>query len=303
MSTGPQDDDLEALASGALSLDQLMAQSGVKRMGGVAKSKPRPKKAPKAPKARARTAARPVAPSPSAPVERPVDPQVAELRGRIQVADARVATLEAELAAVRAELAEASASLADKGDAMALLEARVADRDVTTLTALLEARGLRGDQRGVALRALIDAHRWEELVGLLDVLDVQRARRVLDHHLALHCGAEDCPVPDHLAALPVPRDRCELCAGLGRTGVLRAISDELLLSGVTRVALLRGPTSHLRLLTGQLDPRIEARRVRSADEVGDAQLVLAWGDAPPDALAVAGGVADVLETLRAWNRR
>ena len=283
MAGGPLDDELEALATGRLSFDDLMKNSGVQRMGGTPKATPkRPAKAPaKAPQP---------APAPVA------DPRLAQL-------EAKVASLTGQVEALTADLASATQSLTAATDQLAAAEQRLTERETFTLAQLLDERGLRGDVRGLAIRALIDAHRWDALAGLLDVVDLRRARRVVAHHLVLHCGEGDCPLPEHLAAVSTGRPRCELCGGRGQQGLLRAVSDALLLSGVTRVALLNGPTAQLRVLIDGLDERVECTRIRTLDEVGDAQLVLAWGEAVEGAVVVERGLASVLDAVTAWSER
>ena len=295
------EDSLEALAAGELDFDQLMSQSGVSRLGGPQKKASKPKVASPAPQAKAKAEA-PARPRPRSGAEeraQAYEERAGELERSLgaesearRSADARVLELEAENAALRARLGEAERRL---GVASARLDEQ---RDRPSVRELLEARGLAGlDSRGAAIRALVDARRWEELAELLDVIDEPAARAVLSAHLVLHCGRADCPPPDHIARVPVAERRCELCAGKGQAGLMRDISDTLMLAGINRLGLTGGPPAQVRLLADGLDRRLELLRGAAAQE---AQLQVAW-NVEGEGIRVDGGLAALAEALRSWS--
>ncbi|HJN73330.1 MAG TPA: hypothetical protein QGF58_05285 [Myxococcota bacterium] len=300
------EESLEALASGDLDFEQLMAQSGVERLGDKPPAKGKTTRQPGAP------AQKPARPTPKAEAARPGPPRSgAEERARAY--EARTEQLEQTLDVERGQRKSAAARIADLEANVAELNSnlelataklRVASarldeqRDRPSIGELLGARGLEGmDARGAAVRALVDARRWESLAELLEVVDEPSARAILAAHVVLHCGRPDCPAPPHAARVPVTEERCDLCAGQGQAGLLRDISDTFLLAGVTRIGLVGGPPAQVRILSNGLDRRLELLRGQRAAE---GQVQIAW-NVGSEGIAVDGGLAALAAALKAWS--
>ena len=301
------EESLEALASGDLDFDQLMSQSGVRRLDKASAAKKRPTK-PAQQKAQPQKAQPQKAPpTRAAPVPgRPrsgVEERAQAFEARTRQLEETLGTERSERKAERAHTAELESALstavAERDEArrkLGVASARLDEqRDRPTLGELLAERGLVGvDAQGAAVRALVDAHRWEELAELLEVVDPEGARAVVAAHVVLHCGRADCPPPPHTGRVPVAEERCDICGGLGQAGLLRSISDTCMLAGVTKIGLVGGPPGQLRILVDGLDRRLSLLR---GDAASSAQVVVYW-NVPGDGVTVDGGLAALAAALK-----
>lgn len=296
--------------------DNLMAQMGVKPIGGAGAKGSRP---PKAPEGRGRPAANtaqpapmaPMAPSgPALPVSRPGAPATPSL-----AEDPRLVPLRAEASALRASLAEERAraeGLEAERDALRQqLEAAAVEREELDehrkslqralsaastsgpkappeLQELLIERGLKpATEADTLLRAVAEAHVGGELVALLQAADGARAEGWLEDHVALVCGGERCPPPPGRAILIVPSARCEICGGSDVRRAVRLFVDATLMSGATRVTIVGGsPKYHRTLrelvshrsLTVDLVPGNARRTMKQAQaDLNRSNLVIIWG--------------------------
>lgn len=131
-------------------------------------------------------------------------------------------------------------------------EARVALPD------LLYQRGLRGlDESCRVLRSLLESHDLDPLLPLLEVVGPARLSWVLDERLVLCCGLQGCRVPEGAIGLAVSPSRCDLCSDQSFESSAHRFSDACLLSGLTRILLVGGPSMLHRSLRELVDRRVQ----------------------------------------------
>jgi hypothetical protein len=223
------------------------------------------------------------------------DPVAAEQQRDQGEAD-QVAALQQVLLETREELEAARA----EREHLASLLAEPAEQE-TSLQALMQERGLRGQEEGQrAMLALLHVRRWEGLEALLGVTRLQAAREILALGMFLHCGREECPVPETCAVVQVPPGRCEVCAG----GSVRwdTLNDALLLGGIREWVVLGGHPHVQGLLREHVDRRVEVRTFPPhapvpggrGGHLKEARLLLQWAPEPGKDETLLGCSADSL---------
>lgn len=165
----------------------------------------------------------------------------------------------------------------------------------TALTAVLDARGLRGQDEHVrALAALAASRLLGDLLPRLRVEDPAAAERWLRERLVLTGGA----VPEGLgAAVTVAPERADLPdAGTLQRRIARA-GELLLLNGLRRLLVVGGRTQWHRLLKAGMDPRIEAKfqAALRAEPEEPTDAILLWGVTVPPEVREAVGRSFVIE--------
>ena len=305
-------------AAAAEDFETLMRAEGVQRLG----SSRKPATAARASSPRAPVAP-PLALSRPAPQRRPVPPprpapkrasrsDTAQLLDRIETLQDRVQALEAALAKEERRTVDTGADTDRARSALVTLFGHLEDRDrvidtlrrrladvgspdeaETPLGADLEARGLKGRyEHAAAVRALLDARRWPDLAASLAVARPRVLQALLRERLVLQCGRPRCAVPRFTVPVRVPPSRCEICAGEDLPNTMRRLSDELLLSGATRLLILGGGPGEHRLLAEMLDERVSLVGISGrapvvpGEALESAGVVVLWSGAEPDAALV-----------------
>lgn len=242
--------------------DELMAKMGVEKLGRkTARKKPEASEPPR-PKPKPKVAT-PKAPEPAPPKRDEREQQLAEA----------LATIEA----LRKDLEEAR---------------RPPPEDPSSLSALLETRGIRGadESRGL-LEALAQARLTDALLGELVVRHPDRIAGFLRDKVLLSCGRPECPTIPGLAVLVVPAERCDACGGADVDRARRRFQDACLVHGILVVGVVGGSVRDQRLLErASTHHRLALRVFGSAADAraAGAQLVIAWNvpvEAGPRAIA------------------
>ncbi|MCB9744863.1 MAG: hypothetical protein H6741_04045 [Alphaproteobacteria bacterium] len=147
---------------------------------------------------------------------------------------------------------------------------------IGSLSEMLLARGLKGeDEAASAVRALMQARRWEQVAGQLTPEHPESLRALLQDRLLLHCGRESCATPPGSVPVHVAASRCECCGGGDLARSLRRLGETLLLNGMRRVSLVGVSPAWARVITEQLDARVELVLLQGAPSA-ECQLLLAW---------------------------
>ncbi len=204
-----------------------------------------------------------------------------------------------DLASERAEIAAERASLASDRARLAAERAQAATQRYasqgTPLVELLESRGLRGpDEQERALGSLAASRQLRTFLASLRTTDPEGLGRILAERIVLAAGPSTMP---GAAVVVVGAERAELPEREDVERDLKAISEQLMLLGLRRVAVVGGPARWHKLLRDGLDARIELRfqpgglRTRAAAEsdVTRIDLVVLWATPiAPDAQEVYG---------------
>lgn len=236
-------------------------------------------------------------------------------RAHLQQQRGELAGERAELAAERASIATERARLA--ADRAAAASARAASHGAAVVD-LLESRGLRGpDEQERALGSLAATRQLRSALPSLRTTDPEGLGRLLAERVVLAAGPAAMP---GAAVVVVGSDRAELPDQEQIDRDLRAISEQLMLLGLRRVAIVGGPARWHKLLREGLDPRIELRfhpgglrtRADAETDVTRIDVVVLWATpVAPEAHEVYGTsraivvevptqeVATLLRSLRA----
>ncbi len=152
--------------------------------------------------------------------------------------------------------------------------------DPSSLTTVLEARGIRGaDESRDLLEALAKARLTEGLVTELVARHPDRLARFLRDRVLLSCGRAECPTLPGLAVLAVPPERCDACGGADVERARRRFQDACLVNGILVVGLVGGSVKGQRLLErASTHHRLALRVFASAADArsAGAQLVIGW---------------------------
>lgn len=265
-----------------------------------------------APMAVKKPAPRPQAPVPPVVVvEQPIaapaaSPLVDALTLERQALEAAQSLLSAEREALKAEREALEASRSRRSDAV-------------SLEAVLDERGLRGnDEHERAIRALAETRRLGEVLPYLTVSDPVGLQAYLRAHLHLVDGAAPSTLSGALVS--VASDRAEIPGAAEWRRLTNKLSENLMLHGARRVLVVGGPIRMHRLLADALDPRIEIRfrpthRVVATDAEADVKRtdsIALWQvetDAASDAILDSGRVVvarihkpGVKALLEGWAR-
>lgn len=254
-------------------------------------AKAAPRAAPRSKAPPARSAAPPSTPTLADERRDDVRTALADERQRLEAARAELEVARGALVAERQAWEGARAALADERAALEAEATAAAGRQFArSLAGFLEERGLRGvDEHGRALSALAAAGHLAKLAAHLTPSQPEEVRRILRERLTLGSG----PVPESVGAVvQVSADRADLRAGAELDRVLGRLSERWLLEGRRRVTWLGVPTRFHALLRERIDPRVELTfrpggprtGPQAREEVGGADLVLAW-NTEPDAAA------------------
>jgi hypothetical protein len=270
---------------------------------------PAPRSAAPAPKPPPPTAAPAPAAVPTSAAER-----AAPSTGYVRTLEARVTELETALAHAHAarlrDTEAASRAASDAAADIVGLGSRLADAEAArdslratldavtadaaaqrpvTLRALLEARGLVGDDEiHLAFRALGEGRMAAEIAGAARLSTPGELAELLSLRLSLRARGEPPPTHGACAVVEVPAERAD-AAGIAPS--VARLSTACLIHGVRAIAWIGGAPHHHRALRERLDPRIRAHtfgpdRLPHASLAVDARFL--WD--PARALSVPGAV-------------
>lgn len=237
----------------------------------------------------------------------------------LQRASEQLATREAVLSQARDQLRAEQEALLQQAEALqrarAALDLRQSAQEeraqalappppLPMLKDLLQARGLRGlDEQERAIGSLASKRLLRELLPHLRVEEASEVARLLERRLVLVEG-EPPALSAGLVPVQVAPERSELPRASEVQRLLEKLGEQLMLHGLTRVALVGGRPAWQRLIHAGLDPRIELRfsptaprsRAEAEAELARVDVLILWGVPLLDEAAVAyeGGRALVI---------
>jgi hypothetical protein len=151
---------------------------------------------------------------------------------------------------------------------------------------LFKGRGVRGrGEISELLSTLIRSQRLFDIFPDLTTVKPRTLRHLLDSTIVLHCGSDKCTVKGPVLTVLVAADRCEMCGGSAESGSpLTQLSDELMLRGITRLAVITKNLAVAKAVKAGVHHRIDLTILPigvGPETYSRLQLAIDWGEHAP----------------------
>ena len=166
--------------------------------------------------------------------------------------------------------------------------------DEGAFSAIFRERGLRGRSEYIDLfKDLMETQRLFDILPDTLSKNPNSLRHMLNSRIVLSCKGDHCSASGPVSFILVAPERCEICGGSNKSSEpLQDLSENLMLNGITKVAVVTSMLALAKALKASINQRIDLTILpvgSSGDLVKNQQLVIDWGGHRPSAFTELGG--------------